>query len=306
MCDELKSVSWRSYMNDHFLDFYKIGDLEVKLKSLPSLIQSALTSGFQHKIDIGSLFTQTDSFHFVTPHRGKAEIIPLQLHPPKKGLSTKEGQARLLHDLMNIELQAMELGLRTLIEFPDAPLFFREELAELTLAEGRHLEMGWRGLQDLGYEWGDWPVHVVLLQSVSPQDTLLDRIFIVHRYLEGSGLDAQETILRRLQGISGVGVTNILKQIHKEEIDHVFFGNKWFHLLSKQQDTKTSQDATQASYKEATQKTMFRDTLWRLRNQLPKRIEPICHRWRLQSGFTPDEITELEYFRSSRLAVKTK
>lgn len=43
-----------------------------------------------------------------------AQVLLNKDLPPKAGLSTKEGQARLLHDLANIELQAMELGLRTL------------------------------------------------------------------------------------------------------------------------------------------------------------------------------------------------
>ena len=39
-----------------------------------------------------------------------AQVLNIKYHPPKKGLSYKEGQARLLHDLGNIELQAMELA----------------------------------------------------------------------------------------------------------------------------------------------------------------------------------------------------
>ncbi len=46
------------------------------------------------------------------------EVLHPKFHPPKKGFSTPEGQARMLHDLANIELQAMELGIRTLVEFP--------------------------------------------------------------------------------------------------------------------------------------------------------------------------------------------
>ena len=61
-----------------------------------------------------------------------ALISPAKNHPPKKGLSFIEGQARLLHDLANIELQAMELGYRSLVEFPEAPQEFREELLKIT------------------------------------------------------------------------------------------------------------------------------------------------------------------------------
>ncbi|MCX7978133.1 MAG: ferritin-like domain-containing protein, partial [Bdellovibrionaceae bacterium] len=69
------------------------------------------------------------------------KVLPLHQHPPKEGFTQRSGRARLLHDLANIELQAMELGLRTLLEFPHAPQQFREELGELTLSEGQHLRL---------------------------------------------------------------------------------------------------------------------------------------------------------------------
>ncbi|MGZ3691066.1 MAG: DUF455 family protein, partial [Pseudobdellovibrio sp.] len=70
-----------------------------------------------------------------------AQVLEFKAHPPKKGFSTKEGQARMLHDLASIELQAMELGLRTLAEFPEAPQEFKEKLWGITLSESEHLEM---------------------------------------------------------------------------------------------------------------------------------------------------------------------
>ena len=74
----------------------------------------------------------------VIPARDISLLAPKEL-PEKKGLSFKEGQARLLHDLASIELQAMELGLRTLVEFPEAPKDFREQLWQITLSESEHL-----------------------------------------------------------------------------------------------------------------------------------------------------------------------
>lgn len=132
-------------------------------------------------------------------------VLDSKQHPPKLGLSKKEGQARMLHDLASIELQAMELGLRTLIEFPEAPEGFREELMAVTISEGQHLRLCLEGISDLGYSWGHWPVHTALWNAVSSEDQLLDRILIVHRYLEGSGLDAGDSLIRRLDGIADAG-----------------------------------------------------------------------------------------------------
>ena len=100
------------------------------------------------------------------------DLLHPKFHPPKKGFSTIEGQARMLHDLASIELQAMELGVRTLAEFPDAPEGFKEELVAVTVSEAQHLRMCLEGIEALGHKWGDWPVHSALWQAVSHEDTL--------------------------------------------------------------------------------------------------------------------------------------
>jgi uncharacterized ferritin-like protein (DUF455 family) len=174
-----------------------------------------------------------------------------------------------------------------LIEYPEAPQALKDELVELTLSEARHLNLCLSGLYDLGFKWGDWPVHLALWQAVRPEDRLPDRMFIVHRYLEGSGLDAQSTLLRRLEGVEDRGTFSILRQIHREEVDHVYFGSRWCQKL---RDDSIMTSAPSVS---------LREQLFRLREQLPKRVEPICHRWRLQAGFTPDEIEALEEFRQT-------
>lgn len=215
------------------------------------------------------------------------QVLPSQFHPKKKGFSTLEGQARLLHDLANIELQAMELGLRTLYEFSEAPQEMREQLAKITLDESRHLGMCIQGLQDLGYDWGSWPIHTALWDAVSSDDQLLDRILIVHRYLEGSGLDAGDMFARKLHGVVHNRIDKITKQITSEEIDHVYFGSKWYKKICLEMGLDPLADAEQR--------------LNGLRMKIPKRIEKICHRLRLQAGFSPKEIEIWESLRESFL-----
>lgn len=250
-------------------NIFLLGSIEEKLDMVESSIHQAML-GVSMEMP-------------VSPARGRAVVAPLHQHPSKKGFSQPEGRARLLHDLANIELQAMELGLRTLYEFPDAPAALKDELADVTLSEGRHLKMCLEAIEDLGFHWGDWPIHLGLWETVSTEDSLVDRMFIVHRYLEGSGLDAQDTMLRRLEGVHDPRTYAVLKQIHREEIDHVYFGSRWQSELSQ------SLGSDKASN--------LRAQLTRLRDRLPRRIQPICHKWRLQAGFSPEEIEVLEDFR---------
>lgn len=219
-----------------------------------------------------------------TPARDVQVFEPGAL-PPKKGLSFREGQARLLHDLASIELQAMELGLRSLIEYQDAPEGFREELRAVTLSEAQHLKLCLQGLEQLGFPWGTWPVHVALWRSVDPSDSLLDRILIVHRYLEGSGLDAGETFMRKLDSVAESTIHPIVKTIMTEEIGHVEFGSRWYRQVCLDEKINAQDD--------------FPERLEKLRFRIPKRVEKVSRPLRLKAGFSEAEITYLENLRLS-------
>lgn len=214
-------------------------------------------------------------------------VMPLRFHPDKKGLSTSEGQARMLHDLANIELQAMELGLRTLCDFPEAPQAFKEELFAVTKSEADHLEMCLIEIEKLGFKWGDWPAHTALWDCTSKKDSLLDRILIVHRYLEGSGLDAGDTLIRRLKGVDSKTVLLAVERINREEVGHVLFGSEWYVKICNQEKIDPETD--------------YPNRMRNLRWSLPKRMEPINVDIRKKAGFTDLEIKYLQNLRESFL-----
>jgi uncharacterized ferritin-like protein (DUF455 family) len=214
-------------------------------------------------------------------------VMPLRFHPDKKGFSTAEGQARMLHDLANIELQAMELGLRTLCDFQDAPQAFKEELYAVTRSEADHLEMCLIEIEKLGFKWGDWPAHTALWDCTSSSDSLLDRILIVHRYLEGSGLDAGSGLIRRLKGVGAKSVLMAVERINREEVGHVLFGSEWYVKVCNQNEIDPEKDYPKRM-----------DELGRC---LPKRMEPINIDIRKKAGFTDLEIKYLQELRESFL-----
>ncbi len=242
--------------------------VEMKLKRLDQMLENVLNGG---------RFTVPD-----TPGRD-VQIMWLRDLPAKKGLSFKEGQARLVHDLASIELQAMELCLRTLIEFPDAPRAFREQLSEVCRDEGRHLQLCLDALNDLGLPWGSFPTHSMLWQAVGPEDSLIDRIVIVHRYLEGSGLDATDTIFRRLSGVPAPEAKRAVETICRDEVGHVLFGSRWYHQLLSEANLDPRDD--------------FGPRMQKLFARIPRRIEPIAREIRRRAGFLDEEIVVLETMR---------
>lgn len=221
------------------------------------------------------------------PARDAEVLNDFRKMPPKIGLSTAEGRARLLHDLANIEMQAMELAYRGLIEYADAPPQFREELAKLTLEEASHLKLCLEGLDELGYSWGHWPIHLGLWNAVRPNEEILDRVLIVHRYLEGSGLDAGGRLLARLDGMGLRDASwKAVETIHREEIGHVDFGSRWFRMLCQAEGLDAENE--------------FRDRMMKLRKQLPYRTEPLDLQTRRLAGFSEQELQFLEEWRTNR------
>jgi uncharacterized ferritin-like protein (DUF455 family) len=250
-----------------FEDWFEIGPIGAKLAALPTELERVLgLTSRQSVAEVGR----------------EAKVVAPHELPPKPGLSTREGQARLLHDLASIELQAMELAVRGLSEFPDAPLRFREDLAELALDEARHLRLCLQGLNELGFEWGHWPCHLALWNVVRPDDSLIDRVLIVHRYLEGSGLDAGDSILRRLAGVPAKELRETVGLVVSEEMDHVRFGTHWYIELCR--EAKLDPEAE------------FAARIGRIAQLAPRR-ERLARELRLKSGFTEFELAELEKHR---------
>ncbi len=213
------------------------------------------------------------------PGRDVEICLPSEL-PAKKGFSQKEAQARLLHDLASIELQAYELALRTLSEFPEAPRAFRERLVEIALDEARHLNSCLDSMESLGFTWGNWAVHCGLWQATSSENDLLERILIVHRYLEGSGLDAGDTLLRKLQNNSTQKqVDQTLRMIVSEEIGHVDFGSQWYRKLCREFGVD--------------EQDLFKKQMALIYKVIPRR-EKINRQVRKKAGFSDFEIDVLE------------
>jgi uncharacterized ferritin-like protein (DUF455 family) len=259
----------------------KIETARQKIDRLPSVIEVLLGTGAVE------LPKKDAPLVPVVPGRDAA-VLSIKLHPKKPGLATREGQIRLLHDLGNIELQAMELAVRTLIEFPDAPPVFREELSEIALDEARHFSLCLDGIEELGSHWGALPVHAALWEAVCefersaesevarPGD-LLGRVLLVHRYMEGSGLDAGARITEKLSGVDEPYVKisrGIVGTILREEIGHVSFGSRWYRELCRGREIDSDQHF----------RKHYPEILWHM-----PRTERPAYGYRKEAGFSEPE-----------------
>ena len=166
----------------------------------------------------------------------KCKIVSPKDLKNRKDFDTPKGLASLVHAIAHIEYSAIDLALDALYRYPNMPLEYKRDWLEVASDEIRHFEMLEELLVELGFGYGDFPVHCGLFDaSVNTADDILDRMAIVPRYFEASGLDVSPQIIKKLSNRhKNPSVKKLIDMLHiilDEEIDHVRKGDKWFKYL---------------------------------------------------------------------------
>lgn len=171
-------------------------------------------------------------------------IVPPKSVPKRKKPATREGQALLLHAIAHIEYSAIDLALDHAYRFSNMPRAYYDDWLDVAEDECRHFEMLSSILQDVGADYGDYPVHDGLFEAARQTPTLLERMAVVPRYFEANGLDATPQILEKLSRIEGDPVIDriraALQVILEEEVDHVRKGDRWFAYACAQAGVEKS------------------------------------------------------------------
>ncbi|AKF24591.1 hypothetical protein YH65_03675 [Sulfurovum lithotrophicum] len=174
---------------------------------------------------------------FETPsYASKCQIVDPRELPARKDFDTNEGLATLIHAIAHIEYSAIDLALDAVYRFPEMPVAYKIDWLEVAQDEIRHYKMLRQLLDEVGYRYGDFPVHCGLFDAANhTKDSVLDRMAIVPRYYEASGLDVNPQIIKKLENKRKNPVVarliEVLDVIYDEEIVHVHKGDKWFKYL---------------------------------------------------------------------------
>ena len=160
--------------------------------------------------------------------------------PHRKDFESEEGLATLVHSIAHIEFSAIDLALDAAYRYPTMPQEYKVDWLEVACDEIRHFKMLHQLLQELEFSYGDFPVHSGLFDAANnTAHNILDRIAIVPRYFEASGLDVSPQIIKKLDNkrkIPAIAkLIEVLNTIYEEEIDHVFKGDKWFKYLCERE-----------------------------------------------------------------------
>ncbi len=197
----------------------------------------------------------------------------------QRRLSSIEGRAALIHAIAHIEFNAMNLALDAVYRFRTMPQAYYCDWLRVAAEEASHFRMLRERLQQLGYDYGDFPAHNGLWEMcVDTAHDVLVRMALVPRVLEARGLDVTPGMIERLQGAGDGDTVAILHVILAEEEGHVAIGSHWFRYCCEQRDLEPE--------------STFRDLLQRyMRGRLRG---PFNRPARLMAGFSEAEMDALE------------
>lgn len=154
------------------------------------------------------------------------------LDVPKRSPFTAEGLAALLHAVAHIEFNAMNLALDAIWRFAGMPPAYYLDWLKVADEEALHFSLLRALLQEMGYDYGDFPAHTGLWDMTrKTENDVLARMALVPRTLEARGLDAtppMQAKLRKVGSPHALRAVAILDILLCDEIGHVAIGNHWY------------------------------------------------------------------------------
>ena len=192
-----------------------------------------------------------------------------------------------LHGVFVGELQALEGAARSLWDFPETPWDFQMNMARQCWDEARHVQVFEKLLEHVGVEPGMFPESTFLFECACHQDPAM-RVAGVNRALEGLACDVFRDIIRFAQESGDETLRQAVDFVLADEITHVRFGSEWVR------------DFTRDDPDYARRVSDFRRQVDRqfsfggARSAREDASIPIAREDRLEAGFSPEELSDLE------------
>ncbi|RDU67586.1 DUF455 domain-containing protein [Helicobacter didelphidarum] len=167
---------------------------------------------------------------------------PTRITRPKE-VNSNVSLAKILHSVAHIEYNAIDLGLDAAYRFRHLQEEYYYDFIELANEEVEHFSLLESLLYQLGFVYGDFPVHSNLFEAMQQSQTLIDRMALVHKGLEALGLDANPFVAKKIIKSNAPLKNQILETLNiilHDEIKHVSKGSKWLkYAQEKENDTRS-------------------------------------------------------------------
>ncbi len=176
----------------------------------------------------------------------KPELVAPKL-VPKRGVGSQRGVAALMHSVAHIEFNAINLALDMVLRFANSEVLensdiraeFIDDWISVAVDEARHFEMIDLFLKEQGYGYGIFPAHDGLWDaSRQTSHDIAARLAVAPMVLEARGLDVTPLIIEKLRKNNEPKAMEILEVILEEEVQHVYFGTRWFNYVAEKRGKK--------------------------------------------------------------------
>lgn len=163
---------------------------------------------------------------------------PELVHPrdlPRRGLGSMEGRAALIHAVVHIEFNAINLALDAVCRFRHLPLEYYTDWLIIASEESNHFRLLEKRLNQLDYSYGVFSAHNGLWDmALRTAHDPLHRMALIPRVMEARGLDVTPGMITGFRRVADLETVTILELILREEIGHVEAGSRWFRYLCEQ------------------------------------------------------------------------
>lgn len=164
---------------------------------------------------------------------------PMKIRRVRK-LGSKQALAKMIHSIAHIEFCAINLALDSAYRFRGLEMSYYKDWLEVADEEIKHFCLLKQALNELGFKYGDFEVHINLENALkATAHSLKLRMGVVHRGLEARGLDANPFVVEKLNSTNHSikpFLREILDLILKDEIAHVQKGDKWWRFAKEEKD----------------------------------------------------------------------
>jgi len=197
-----------------------------KAEGVRQLAQAWLANELELDADVSISSLQTIPGRPVKPDLVSPRLLK------RRSMVTNEGRAALIHALAHIEFNAINLALDAIWRFTGMPADYYADWLKVADEEALHFSLLTEHLQAQKYTYGDFPGHNSLWEMAEKtKHDILARMALVPRTMEARGLDATPPLRAKLAQAGDVAAAEILDVILRDEIGHVWIGNRWYGYL---------------------------------------------------------------------------
>lgn len=154
-----------------------------------------------------------------------------QLKFPKANrLNENDKKAMALHSFANHELLAIEMMAAAMLIYPhysDEDFRFKRGILSALRDEQKHLRLYIKRLNELGYEFGDFPLNDFFWRQMDKLKTPAQYLAVMSLTFEAANLDFAQHYSNIFRSFGDEETAKVLDIVLEDEISHVAFGAHW-------------------------------------------------------------------------------